>query len=455
MISKRGSVTVAIIALLSGCAALEKTPAVVVPASPAPVEGRDPSTTTLPAPAPGSEGGMPLRSGPDSKSINITPLTEYADLDKIDLAKGGIFTNSYTRLRISSHVHADASSGGATSSLNYDERNWIRRYFVGKKFDSNLTVKIAVGEYETTIPLVTVSHQSDTNGEQWSRSISRYLLNFPLFLVKPDGEASIPTLTLKVSGTKEYTSNMAAKALDLVVTSIQEISPESNVLTKLTTQSAKDKSRAIDNAIGKLFSNGLSEEQIVHRDLRMWNADGGISVTFTLPSEADWNEKVGKIGTWNISFEEPRPSIFSDWRICGADKPQIRCTITRSDALKNVHRNISYSQVLNFPISKSGKETGTISAYIMQQDWYSKALSEFTGDKTKDSAIADAMCLKIENNIVGLGLNNDDAGIVIWSFLMGFPRAPKMNAEAFNGTRPDGTPTSCAFAIANIRKNQS
>jgi hypothetical protein len=247
---------------------------------------------------------------------------------------------------------------------------------------------------------------------------------------------------------------MAGKALDLVTSTLQDVSPDSGVLTKLTAQSAKNKSQAIDAAIGKLFSNGIREEQIVHRDLRMWNANGGMALTFILPTESSWNEKAGAIGTWKISFEEPRPSIFGDWRICAEENQKIRCASSRTEALKRIHKELSFNQVLNYPLIKSNKELGTISAYILQQDWYGKSMSEFNSALDNDGPIAESMCLKIKNSIVNLGLNNDDADIVTWSFINGFPWAKKMHKDAFKALRADGADNSCAQSLKKIDGNR-
>jgi hypothetical protein len=94
------------------------------------------------------------------------------------------------------------------------------------------------------ISLITISHQSNSSGEQWARSIKHKLLNFPLFLVKEDGEASIPEIRISLDGTQEYTSSMAGAALQVAVAGIQQVAPETTVLTTLTEQSTKDKARA-------------------------------------------------------------------------------------------------------------------------------------------------------------------------------------------------------------------
>lgn len=394
-----------------------------------------------------------------SRPINITPFTTYRDQDELNRANGGSFTNSYTRIRISAALPASQAgdhTGENLLKLGYDPRNPVARFLVGRKFDAHLSVKVKTGAYEATIPLVTVSHQSTSDGERWSRVVSQQLLDFPLFLVRPDGEASIPTFQITMAGSREYSSSLAGTALESVIAGIQAVSPDSGVLTTLTAQSMKDKSRAVDTAIDKLFSDGLSEEHVAHRDLRLWNSAGGVRIRFQLPKDdGDWNADSGEVGSWIISFEEPRPSIFGDWRVCGENKVELRCASDRTTALRNVHRQLTPNQVLGYPLLKSSNELGTIAAFLMRQDWYAKSMSEFSGDAANDAALADEMCLRIQNSIVALGLNSDDADIVTWSFVNGLPWARKMNRGAFTGKRIDGQDSSCARALKRVNDNRT
>lgn len=251
----------------------------------------------------------------ESSQINVTPLTVFSE-QKIKKEDTTALSNFYTRIFITSNL---ASKNGQKNipnklldKLKYQKRNIFKRYFWGQKFDINLSAHIKIGNYETTAPLLTISHQSNSDGEQWSRVVSHELLDFPLFLVKENGGSSIPVVNFVLSGSKEQSSVMAGTALNVAITAIKQVSPEAAVLTKLTSQSIKNKARAIDDAIGKLFSNGLKEGHIAHQDLRNWNGDGGVSIALKIPkNEGDWDaEKLFDVGTWTVSFDKPRPSIL-------------------------------------------------------------------------------------------------------------------------------------------------
>lgn len=423
--------------LVSGCATVSNQPPATTQSSPGkPPEGKE---TVAP------------------KMLNITPLTTLTDLDATISAKGSIFTNAYTRVLIFSTM-ADELRGSAPSDvaiLPYEPRNAFARYLVGEKYDVNLSVKMKIGAFEATSPLITLSHQSNSNGEQWSRSISQRLGNFPLFLVKGDGEASVPAFQIKVAGSKVYTGNMVGKSLDLLVAGLTEVAPDAGVLTSLTSGAAKNRSKAIDAAIGQLFSNGMSEEHVIHRDFLKWNQVGGVVVGLQLPAteSSSWATQLNRVGSWTITFEAPRPSIFSDWKIC-PDNPDVRCASTRADALAKVRKEVTARQVLKYSLLADNRELATMENLVTRNPWYVTAAGAYSGDAVKDAAVADGVCTEIQNIVVTLGLNNDDADIVTWAFISGNQAPPKMHKEAFRALRPDGEPSNCRRALDAVGRGR-
>jgi len=66
----------------------------------------------------------------------------------------------------------------------------------------------------------------------------------------------------------------------------------------------------LDSAINKLFASNLEEDQSAEGDIRYWG--NGLTVEFKIPrSEGSLSDPV-TIGTWTVTFDSPRPSIFSD-----------------------------------------------------------------------------------------------------------------------------------------------
>jgi hypothetical protein len=362
-----------------------------------------------------------------SKPLNLTPLSIYTDEWTSATPKGASFSDAYTRLVISSDLPADGTNQvkGSVAPLPYAPRPWLLRALVGNEFSLNLTAKIAIGAFETTVPLATIGHQSNSDGEQWSRVIHHSKANFPLFLVKADGSASIPTVKLSVNGSKSYSSRGAAAAVQVALGVARATSQPASVITSLTEQATKDRARAIDDAISKLFASGITEEHWTDRDLRLWSVGEdnrllGVRVDFRIPSdEQDWNSTPSPIGTWVISFDYPRPSIFSDWRVCGHDNLP-RCKATRETAEAGVHASLDASEVLNYSLANGSVGLGTIKAYLSQQDWYVSAQTALT-NKVTANATASSLCRRIVNEIVGLGLNGFDARVVAWAVARGMP----------------------------------
>lgn len=414
--------------LLWGCAGLVPAPtalSMTATSQPSPAQPAEEATPT-------SNAGTAAVKQPANR-LQATSLTHFHDADITGRAVDEHFSNSYTRVVIRSSLGNEilAPGVGKPESAPNQDRNLLTRLLLGKKVDLNLSAKIKIGDYETTASLLTISHQSNSDGELWNRSVSHALLNFPLFLVRQDGEANIPEISFSFAGTTEYSSNMAAAALQVAIGGIQQVSPDAGVITKLTAQASKDKARAIDKALQNIFSSGVKEMHMSHRDLRKSQPAGGVSVELWIPNkEGKWDEKdLRTLGAWSISFDAPRPSIFSDWSLC--TDQTLRCQPSREKALHAVHLDINPGQVLNYNLVKSGNSLGTIKAYLLQQDWYVSAASEFSGIEPTDRKVGDKFCKDIYNTITNLGLNGDDADIVIYAVTEGLPLPNKRHATSF------------------------
>jgi post-segregation antitoxin (ccd killing protein) len=337
------------------------------------------------------------------------------------------FSDTYTRLLIIGTDFADrAGSAGEPNEnfLPYDSRGTIKRYLSGKNYTTNLTAKVVVGTFEATVPLATVTHRSDSNGEHWARSIHYNALNFPLFLVRSDGAASIPSITFTLNASNEMTSMGAAAGLQAALTIARATGTAASVVTQLSEQATKERARAIDNVVSKLFSSGIQEEHVSDRDLRLWQSDNGkpvgVAVEFAVPSEeGNWKSTPNKVGKWTFSFDFPRRSIFSDWRICGEVRLP-KCTLNREESQKKILQDIDASSVLNYGLLNT--YLGSIRSYLGQQDWYMSAINGMSNSdaKTRESA-ANNLCRRVRNEITSLGLNGFDADIVLWAVWTGMP----------------------------------
>ncbi len=393
------------------------------------------------------------RSSDLQKAINITPLSTFADEWQAKDAAGGDFSGAYTRLMIYSDIaSSDANNSGKVEELPYKDRWLVTRALFGKEFSINLTAQVTVGVYEATIPLATIGHQSNSDGESWSRAIHHSKSNFPLFLVRNDGSASVPTIRIGVAGTKTFNSRGAAAAVQVALGVARATSASTAVVTRLSEQSTKDKARAVDDAISKLFSSGIAEDHWTDRDLRTWRVKDdrplGAKVSFGIPTdEQSWNAQAHEVGSWTITFDFPRPSIFSDWRICGANTKLPRCAASRAEAERKVHREIDPGEVLSYPILPSTDGLGTIRSIVSHQDWYAGAQAGLSSTDAKLAReAASGLCRRIRNEITGLGLNGFDAAIVTWAVIQGMPLP---STSAFD-TTPD-----CNKTLTTIASNRA
>lgn len=431
--------------------------------SPAPVTPREPSLSAeviSPAPATGLERlqpGSPENGPPNQKTlgnndenekyINLTPFTTYRDSwrsSDVSKQNGAILSDSYTRLMITSDIKADGNNDKPSNreiidEYPYEPRWWITRAIWSKEFSINFSTKVLVNSLEETVPLVTIGHDSNSEGEKWTRVIHHTDQAHPLFLVKGNGNGTIPKITITMRGSQSFTSRGAAGALGVVYGVANAVSPTSSVATKLTTQSTKDRATALDSAISKLFGAAVLEEHTLSSDLRLWNEEGGqpkgINVALSIPyPDENWDEKRTKVGTWTITFDYPRPSIFSDWRICGSYNPKIRCADDKKTAKEKVLYEIDSGAILNFVLTGAGNNLSTIRSHLAQQEWFTqgqaklvRANSLTSGRSNAVKSAANQMCRNIRSTVTGLDLSGFDADIVVWAVFKGMPM-------------PEGTP---------------
>lgn len=383
----------------------------------------------------------------ESKYLNLTPLSTYSEQLSDEPDNDGHFSGAYTRIIIRSKLHADASDEKSVNNkklieenYKYEKRHPLARLIFSQDYAINLTAKITIGNYNSTIPLATIGHQSNWEGEHWSRHIQHDILNTPLFLVKADGSSSFPQIQLSVNASNTYGSSAATAALGLAIQLAEAISSPPTVLTRLTADTTSKGAKALDNAISKLFSSGLTETHWTDRDLRKWSVGKNelniVDILFKLPiTETDFNGPYIPIGNWQIGFDYPRPSIFSDVKICPIiDSNAIKSSTSNSKnptvnrcggdsiAAKNmVIKNFNASEILNYKLVTSLPELSTIRAYFSQLDWYMTSVASFNANESKDGYKKSNFCKLVVNEITSLGLNSFDASLVLKAIYVGMP----------------------------------
>lgn len=417
-----------LVAGLGGCTSKMARSSLPVGYEGQPVSTQSPPMTDS---APPRRDAMPAASLSAAPPIDITPLSSFQDSWSAASGSGADFSDAYTRLMIFSEVSGE-SGGEPTKPMPYEGREWLTRALVARDYSINLTAKVMAGAFEATVPLATISHQSGSKGEQWSRAIHHSKQSFPLFLVSATGGTSTPTVRISVNGDRSYASRAAATAVQVALGVAQATGQNTRLITALSEKSVRESARAMDEAISRLFGSGLSEEHWSDRDLKHWNVSNGrpqgARITFRIPSDTkDWNSQANTVGTWTVTFDYPRPSVFSDWRICGANELP-RCTTTRNEAEGNVLSEVNPGQVLNFPIAAGEQGLGSIRAFLSQQDWYTASQVALANPARRTTA-ASTLCRTIVNEITGVGLNAFDAGIVVWAVAKGMPMSEGVSLD--------------------------
>lgn len=408
---------------LTGCSTLDPNSSRVVPY--AAMVNTQQNRGNIPEVIP--EGEKERKEPIRKAKLDVTPLTVYRDLDQGNSKVS--FAGAYTRIVIRSEIHerdektadhkqADVGSNDATP-MPYNKRHWFERSVVGRIYDMNLSAKLKIGAYEEVVPLVTLSSSSNSKGESWLRDVAHELSNFPWFLVKNGSGASVPRLTIEFNGSKGYESGAAGNALQLTLAAIKAVAPETGLITKLSSATAKDKAKALDGALSKLFSVELTERHTSDRQFSKWQPAGGLNVVVSIPTaEGDWNGTLASIGGWSIGFDNPRPSAFGDWAICKPLTDDLRCKTNFAEAAEQVRKEIVPSTVLNYPLVRTSAGDVTIKDHVLKQSWYATAISSFSG-KPVDQWAANGLCIEIVNNMVELGLNSSDADLVVWAVING------------------------------------
>ncbi|MFC3652285.1 hypothetical protein ACFONN_12085 [Dyella humi] len=311
----------------------------------------------------------------------------------------------------------------------YQDRGAWSRFFSPKHTSINFSVKVFDGPFIATIPLMTVDHVSNTSdGEGFQRVVTHQVETYPLFLIKEDGSNSKFSSQFVLKGATQYQGPVSG-AISAAQTAIKLVAPHSAVLTTLTEQTVKDASSALDSVLARLLSTSIDEEHSVDEDVGLL-APGkkGITVTLQIPTpehEGEWDAPSGVVGSWTLRFAAPRPSVFSDVEICmpsnnapnqasSANQQPLRsCQKSFDDAatFARTQAEKSPAAILQFQLISNAENMGSVSSFLKQQAWYGTSQKVLLAAKPKPEDVA-SFCESIKQAMIGIGLNDVDAGIV-------------------------------------------
>lgn len=415
----------ALTALLGGCAATQAPVRVASMPPPPPAAAVAPVLPASTAPKPTEPLRSP-RSGV-SGAVDITPLHEFNDAwTSVPTLEGADFSGQYTRLVITSSITGN-NAGSQVPKLEYKPRHWLARAIMGKEFNYVLTAKLRVPDLmEFTVPLAIIGHQSNSDGETWLRELSVERRDFPLFLVKRDGRSSNPSISAEVKGSNTYASRGAAAGVSALARLTQLTGASPTVVTQLTKESARSAAAQVDAALSRLLTTSVTERTNSDRPLRHWppqsfSTPSGLQIVLKVPEDEQWGEADPKeVGRWTITFDAPRPSIFSDWSVCRGAGQKPRCSGTVEEARAMVTQEVRPAEILNFDLVNGAQRLGTIRAYLLQQEWFTTAITAFANPNVAADTV-NLFCRRVVNEITGLDLNEFDAKLVLWATYRAMP----------------------------------
>lgn len=372
----------------------------------------------------------------------------------------------YTRVLLENNLtssECNPKEGCTSKILNYKKRNFLSRFFSSTRVALSASANVNVQAYSASIPLLTITEISSSEvGESWERTKVYTKGDEPLFLVPPSSTSG--SLVLSFKGSEDKTLN-SSKALDVAIGTVGILSPQSQLLTSLNKKSIMDKSKAIDNAISKSFSEALSESIVIELVLDSWNNKDKYQLTMNLPQDkTDWEADIGsmaKVGIWTLRLDAPRVSAFYPVFICNNDKSNLikaNCEVSYEDARDAVYkeflRNGDYFRVLDAPLYQINDTEKISVATIISELSSVKRLNDTSyisaldnlDDREKFADVTQA-CSDIARKASELGLSAVDSSLIIYSTFMASSMV-KIPSSLWQQRLPQLS--SCKLAVSEI-----
>lgn len=323
----------------------------------------------------------------------VADTTPFLTITKGATAGTPLPTFCYYRL------HVDPKDEDVGKTIGHIPRNTFGRLIRGVDYSFTSLLKVRAGVYEETVILYSRKFRSSRKeGEAFDRSRLVKATDYPVFLFQRDsnGQAS---LAVSAEMRRTQTFEIAGAALEAVSLGLKAVSPSADIITTLTSDSAKAVAQKIDQGAGAFMgSTGSNGESY---DLAL-NTGESIHVKVRGPryeiSKANLDAYL--LGSWEVSFQPAFASYFN---------PQVACAAgaeTTAWQLRGENRHI-----LSAPLVNNVPQIGTLAAYLKQLDWWTEAQNGIKGKAASDPAVG-SFCRRIVDSVSGLGFNTVDAYLV-------------------------------------------
>ncbi|CAN7663787.1 hypothetical protein LJR034_005284 [Caballeronia sp. LjRoot34] len=379
-----------------------------------------------------------------SETTDTGSSTDYSDMYvriRLQAQAGCVGLNAGPGCKQSAGKAIDQNTSAtedSDASMGYPSTGIFSRYFVQPQRSVTVAANLSAGAFVATVPLLSLSHAGGRTGDAWSRTIYSRVEDFQWFLVKRDGSNSVLSAKFTLSATKSIQFQGAVTGLNVAVSLARQLAPQGTLLTELTANSAKTRADALDKTISSLFAMTIAEAHAVDLDFRHWHPDDALTLEVSVPSGSAINGQVSPIGSWSLSLEAPRPSIFADIRICPKDEDS-SCVEDSTQATNQVTSKVRAADVLSFsviPLTPPNTALGTIATYISQHDGFSTSVASIAAEKdakpgtpATDSLASAQLCKNILQWTSALGFSSLDQGIILWAVATGMPSIPAKTGQ--------------------------
>lgn len=325
-----------------------------------------------------------------TKDDLVVDTTPFLTVTKGTAIPGEKHNFCYFRLNV------EPMKTGGPDDIPHTPRNWFGRLMRDVDYSFNSLLKVRAGLYEDTLILYSRKFRSTRKeGDVFDRTILVRGRDNPVFLLQRDsnGQAGI-SLTAEMKKSQNF--QLAGAALEAVSLGLKAVSPASDIITTLTSDSTKAVAQKIDQGAGAFLGVAGNNGETFDLDITK-----GESLMVEVRGPKDEIAKQGLdeylLGAWKVSFEPAFASYFHQDVGCAADGPK-----KAWDKVGQSTNLLSSELISNVP------QIGTLSAYLKQLDWWTDGQKSLAG-KSAGSPEAENFCRRIVDAVAALGFNSVDA----------------------------------------------
>jgi hypothetical protein len=344
-----------------------------------------------------------------------------------------VLQGAYMRLFAVGDMKHDNAEAGRTEGqarphpFAYEgrKRNLLERLVHGESKSAVLVANVSIRNpntqinHQTTMPLLTITHDSNSEvGEAFLTDVTDSLIDTPYFKVGPNSTISTQ---FEIKTSKTITSKVVRLVLESINTLASVASPTSSLVTELNKDSVNNRAGRVDDVIGRLFSETISETIRGEGTIHDWKPGSYFQVHLdNIMREMFDSKQVNRFGTWTVELARPRPSMFSNVEYYCLENSECGDSVRQA-----AFENLSASSVLDFQVATNV----SLGDYLLGEDWFVEGVTNFTSKPGHRLAF----CKKIVNALEKLGFNRDDSLAGLWASVTGLPLPDEVQNNFSNG----------------------